>query len=220
MQEEIRNEDTREELAEPTEVAVEENIVEPEKKPSFISEAFDYLEIFVFAACAVLILFSTVIRLCNVDGASMESTLKNGEMLLISDLFYEPQNEDIVVFHQTDDAGMFNKPLVKRVIATEGQWIYIEYALDSAMSVYVSDDSEITEEDLLYEPYANLEPGPAVYANKYKAQVPEGCVFVMGDHRHHSSDSRNPYIGFVDSRRILGKVLLRITPFSEFGTVK
>ena len=193
---------------------------EAEKKQSFISESFDYLEMFITAAVVALILFTSMFRVCNVVGESMESTLLNGQMLLISDLFYEPKIEDIIVFHQTGDTlGDLNEPLVKRVIATEGQWIYIEYGDENSMSVYVSDDENITEDDLLDEPYTNLEPGATTFQNKYKAQVPEGHVFVMGDHRYHSLDSRNYRVGFVDTRRILGKVLLRITPFSEFGTV-
>ena len=195
-----------------------ENVRRSEKKQSIISEAFDYLEIFIFAACAVLILFSCSFRLCTVDGSSMEKTLLGGQTLLISDVFYEPKNGDIVVFHQTGDDDFYNKPLVKRVIATEGQWIYIEYGLDNAMSVYVSDDETIDDSDLIEEPYANLQPGPAMYQNKYKARVPEGRVFVMGDNRYNSADSRNPNIGFVDCGRILGKVLLRITP-DAFGAI-
>ncbi len=196
-----------------------EEVKSPEKKQSFISDAFDYLEMFILAACVGILLFSFAFRLCNVDGASMENTLKEGEMLLISDILYEPQNGDIVIFHQTGELHGYNKPLVKRVIATEGQWIYIEYGLDNKMYVYVSEDEKIDESDLIDEPYANLEPGPAQYENKYKARVPDGCVFVMGDHRYNSSDSRSPYIGFVDTRRILGKVLLRITPITEFRVV-
>jgi len=199
---------------------IQEKTKESEKKQSFISDAFDYLEIFVITAVVALLLFTSVFRVCNVNGRSMENTLQHGQMLLISDLFYEPKAEDIIVFHQTgDNAGDLNEPLVKRVIATEGQWIYIEYRDDLSMRVYVSDDEDITEDDLLDEPYLNLEPGTMPSQNPYKAQVPKGHVFVMGDHRYHSLDSRNYRVGFVDTRRILGKVLLRITPFSEFGTV-
>ncbi len=193
---------------------------ESPKKRSIISEIFDYVEIFVFAACAVLLVFSAALRLCNVDGGSMNDTLEEGEMLIISDFFYTPDNGDVVVFHQTDsNLSGYNKPLVKRVIATEGQWVYIEYGFDNEMSVYVSDDETIDESDLIDEPYVNLDPGPAQYQNHYKAKVPEGCVFVMGDHRYNSADSRHHEISFVDQRRILGKVLLRVTPLSKFGVI-
>ena len=185
-------------------------------------EAFDFLEIFVLAAVAVLILFSAVFRLCNVDGRSMESTLHDGELLVISNFAYTPKNGDIIVFHQTSEENSgYNKPLVKRIIATEGQWIYIEYGADNAMYVYVSEDETIDESDLIEEPYVNLETGlMGYYPDKYKAQVPKGCVFAMGDHRYHSADSRDPAIGFVDARRILGKVLLRISPMDKFGAVE
>jgi len=136
---------------------IQEKTKESEKKQSFISDAFDYLEIFVITAVVALLLFTSVFRVCNVNGRSMENTLQHGQMLLISDLFYEPKAEDIIVFHQTgDNAGDLNEPLVKRVIATEGQWIYIEYRDDLSMRVYVSDDEDITEDDLLDEPYLYL----------------------------------------------------------------
>ena len=214
--EEISECDTESEAAESAETPDE---VKPEKKPSKIQSAFDYLEILVFAACFVLMIFSAVFRLCSVDGSSMSKTLEGGEMLVISDFMYTPENGDIVVFHQTDDNDHYNKPIVKRVIATEGQWVYIEYGNDYSMSVYVSDDENIEENELLDEPYANLYPGPGVYENRFKAQVPEGCVFVLGDNRYNSADSRTSQIGFVDCRRILGKVLLRVTPLSKFGAV-
>ena len=188
-----------------------------EKKQGFVSEVFDYLEIFIFAACVVLVLFLTMIRVCTVDGDSMNNTLKSGQMLLVSDVAYEPDNGDVIVFHETGE--YYNKALVKRVIATEGQWISIEYGLDKSMRVYVSDDANITEDDLVDEPYVYLGSNNGSYEDLPPTRVPEGCVFAMGDNRYNSSDSRSKLIGFIDEKQILGKVLLRITPISEFGVV-
>lgn len=195
--------------------------VNKEPAQSKISSAFDYLEVLIIAVCVVLLLFSFVFRVCTVDGPSMENTLTEGETLIISNLFYTPQNGDIVVFHQTSETNeSYNKPLIKRIIATEGQWIKITYGSQNSMSVYVSDDEIIDESDLIDEPYANLMDGSSAYYRNIDAvQVPEGCVFAMGDHRYHSADSRDPEIGFVDARRILGKVLIRLTPFSKFGVL-
>jgi len=140
--------------------------------------------------------------------------------LVISDLFYTPKQGDIVVFHQTSDTyERFNEPIVKRVIATGGQYVKIDY---TAGRVYVSDDDVFTDNELLDESgYAYISGGvwknaghePEVFA------VPEGHLFVMGDNRNNSSDSRSVAIGCVDERRVLGRVLIRLTPFSAFGRV-
>ena len=193
---------------------------ESQKKQSFVSEAFEYLEVFIFAACAVLIVFLTAFRLCTVDGDSMNKTFSSGESLVISDIAYKPQMGDVIVFHETGE--FYNQALVKRVIATEGQWISIVYNQDNTMSVYVSEDENITEDDLLDEPYAYLLGGLQSNYTRLPStpvRVPAGQVFVMGDNRYNSSDSRSERIGFVDERQILGKVLLRVAPLSKFGAV-
>ena len=102
------------------------------KKPktSLLKETFDYFELFILSACAVLLLFSFATRICRVDGPSMLNTLHDSEMLLVTDIFYTPSRGDIVVFHQTgDQPSDLNEPIVKRVIATEGEWIDIKTGL-------------------------------------------------------------------------------------------
>ena len=114
-------------MAENTVVETQETPA-PEKKESLISFLFDYLEILVFSVCVVLILFTLCGRLCKVNGSSMRNTLYNGEMLITTGLS-EPEVGDIVVFHQTSDLyPSLNEPLVKRIIATEGQTVRIDYA--------------------------------------------------------------------------------------------
>ena len=182
--------------------------------------AVEYLELFVFAFAFVIVLITLFARISWVSGPSMNNTLQNGEKLVISDLFYTPKQGDIVVFHQTSDVyARFNEPIVKRVIATAGQYVKIDY---TAGKVYVSDDDVFTEDEVLDESgYAYISGGawreagrePVVFA------VPEGHLFVMGDNRNNSSDSRSAAIGFVDERRVLGRVLFRFTPLSRFGKV-
>ena len=175
---------------------------------------FDYVEIFAICITVVFLIFTFALRVCTVNGNSMNNTLKNGEVLLVSNLFYEPKQGDIVVFHQT---GSLNEPVVKRIIALGGQTVKIDFTTGS---VYV-DGVPLDEE------YAYLDTGR--YDKKYYAQydmdhytgifetvVPEGEIFVMGDNRNHSLDSRSNAIGTVDARRILGRVVFRLSPF---GTV-
>lgn len=195
-------------------------IEQAEEKIPFSRTVFDILEPLVIAVCVVFLIFICGVRLCLVDGTSMLNTLHDGESLIVCNWFYKPETGDIIVFHQTSEKDMrFNEPIVKRVIATEGQFVMID--AENAI-VYVSDDEEITQEDALDEPYAYLDLDRML--DRYEVsgklmKVPEGCVFVLGDNRNVSADSRYDVIGFVDQRRILGKAILRIAPLDKFGTV-
>ena len=183
------------------------------------SSLYDLVELLVIAICTVLLIFSFGFRLCKVSGDSMNQTLQNGEMLLISNVAYTPKQGDIVVFHQTHEARTdLNEPIVKRVIATEGQFVQIDFL---SAKVYVSDDDVFDDNEVLEESYAYLMGGRMFpsYPTVQSWPIPDGCVFVLGDNRNNSLDSRSNEIGCVDTRRILGKVVLRITPFSEFGVV-
>ena len=180
----------------------------------------EYVEMFVFTVITVILLLTFVFRICVVSGPSMNNTLLDGERLLVSNLFYSPDTGDVIVFHQTSEINdVFNEPIVKRVIATEGEHVKIDY---TAGKVYVSADAVFTEDEVLDESeYVFLDSG---YWREYGRQadtyeVPEDHLFVMGDNRNVSADSRSIYVGMVDQRRILGKVLLRISPISKLGKV-
>ena len=99
------------------------------KKPKTVAGIlFEYVEMFVFAALAVILLMTFAARICVVSGDSMNVTLLNGERLIVSNLFYTPQKGDIIVFHQTSDTNdQFNEPIVKRVIATGGEFVKVDH---------------------------------------------------------------------------------------------
>ena len=185
------------------------------EKVPLIRAVYDFLELFIIALCIVFVIFSFAVRLCRVSGPSMDKTLSNGQLLLVTDLFYTPEQGDIVVFHQT--GNVYNELIVKRVIATGGQFVKI-----TEHCVYVSEDSTFEESEKIDEPYAYMDIGYML--NYYNAlektfEVPKGCLFVLGDNRNHSADSRAPEISFVDTRRVVGKVILRLTPLDQFGAV-
>ncbi len=186
-----------------------------------LSSAFDLLEIFVFSIVAVLLVFTFCFRLCRVSGRSMNNTLIHGEMLVTSDLFYEPAQGDIIVFHLSN--SYYEEPLVKRVIAVGGQTVTVNVTTGKT---YV-DGVEVDES------YAHFDGGdgydksqiPSLFdvtlltknslgESVLTVTVPDGKIFVMGDNRNHSSDSRNFQVGLVDENTVLGKALFRISPFT------
>lgn len=185
----------------------------------FLKSMFDYVEMFAISVVAVLFVFSFCFRHCQVDGNSMNNTLANKEMLVTTNLFYEPQQGDIVVFHLSNDH--YKQPLVKRVIATEGQTVKINF-INGEVTVdgrllderYIFVDGGIYRVKIDFDRYY-MRPddnGDLVF----EAKVPEGKIFVMGDNRNHSTDSRSHLVGFVDKDCVLGKAILRIKPFTVF----
>lgn len=197
-----------------------------EEKQSVIAEIFDYYELCIFSVCIVIVIFSFFIRLCRVDGQSMEDTLHHGEMLVVSDIFYTPKEGDVIVFHQTGGQNQdiysfsLNEPIVKRVIATSGEWIDIKLTGDKlTVTVY---DKNKENPRVLKEDYAKYSGSPSwnpTGYHEYPLQIPDGYVFVMGDNRWHSTDSRSALVGLVDTRRILGQATFRVAPFSRFGAI-
>jgi signal peptidase I len=142
----------------------------------------------------------------DVSGSSMNPTLYNGDKMIVSDVFYKPQAGDVVGFRS--DTYDPNKALVKRVIAVEGQTVNIDF--DNGI-VYI-DGVPIQEDYIAEVTHTKLDfIGPK--------KVPEGCVFVMGDNRNMSTDSRKAEIGMVDNRMILGRAYAIIFPLSKIGWI-
>ncbi len=192
------------------------------KKGGFASDLVDWVETFVMALCVVVLLFTFGFRIVTVDGDSMLNTLHHGERLIISDIMYEPEIGDIVITSVPEYYG--DDPLVKRVIATGGQTVDIDFekwvVTVDGKPLEVDENNNPTNES-----YVNYRQGQPMYrlANienpiVFPYKVPEGYVFVMGDNRNNSSDSRK--FGAVAERNIIGKVYFRITPFDKFGAIK
>lgn len=181
------------------------------KKEPFTKSFLDQVEIIVIFFAIIVIVFSFMCKTCTVDGDSMVDTLHHEETVMIWSLFYKPDYGDIVVIHDNDK---LQKPIVKRVIGLPGDTVYIEHYFDS-MKVVITHSDGSTEE--LKEDYAHYEGSPYAYSPSAEYKVGEGEVFVMGDNRFDSYDSR--MLGCYDSRQILGKVFLRISPINKIGAV-
>ena len=169
-------------------------------------ETYEWIQSLTSSLIFCVIVFVFFIRVIDVKGTSMNPTLNNQDKMLVSGLFYKPEAGDIVVFKK--DSYSPDKALVKRVIATEGQEINIDF--DQGI-VYV--DGVALEEDYISElTRTKLDfIGPKT--------VPGGCVFVMGDNRNMSTDSRDKDIDMVDERLIIGKVYCVLFPLSSCGLV-
>lgn len=178
-----------------------------EKEKQTPSQSFClYLHDLVYMLCAVMVIFMLLFRIVVVSGPSMNSTLIDGDLLLLlsNSLYRTPAYGDVVVAAKdTFDNG---KPIVKRVIATEGQTVDIDFE----QGVVFVDGVMLTEN------YVNT-PTNLYEGQEFPQTVEPGCVFLMGDNRNNSKDSRSLEIGQVDRRELLGKVLLLTFPGTDGG---
>lgn len=176
------------------------------EKKSVGNEILEWLESIAISIFIVILVFTFVFRIVIVDGSSMFPTLEDGQRLVISHLFYTPKQGDIVV---VNSKGL-NKTIIKRVIATEGQTVDINFDKHT-----VTVDGKTLDEPYINEPTIRNDGG-----NTYPLVVPKNTIFVMGDNRNNSTDSRNSLVGFIPIDDVLGKAILRIYPFDRFGRIK
>lgn len=170
-----------------------------------VSELYQNVRTLAVVLASLILIFTFVVRIIMVSGPSMENTLQNGDAMLVWSLGYTPRQGDVVVLTQPlyqDDS------IVKRVIATGGQTVHIDYS-----SGTVTVDGEVLKEDYIKETMRV----PNYGATNSRLTVPEGCLFVMGDNRNESADSRYPVIGVIDERCVIGRAILVLFPFSHFG---
>ncbi len=184
-----------------------------ENAPS--DDLLDWCDSFVFSLFIIILVFMFVLRIVEVDGSSMYSTLEDKDTILITHMFSDPKQGDIVVLN----SEALDKTIIKRVIGTEGQTVEIDY---NTSSVYV--DGQKLDESYLSGSALSMRNSSEFdqdyydeSTDTYKYTVPEGYVFVLGDNRNNSTDSRK--IGFVPVDHILGKAFIRVFPIKKFGTI-
>lgn len=204
-----------------TQEQMAENNEENEEKSSILSDILEIFETVVISVFVLLLIFAYVARPVTVEGRSMYPTLDNEDKLLMRTILYTPEVGDVVIVdndvsYTFDEAGDIvegnglDKRLIKRVIAKGGQTIDIDFT-----SGTVTVDGEVLEEDYIAD-YTTYDAN----AFEYPVTVPEGYVFVMGDNRNNSTDSRDNHVGFVKEEDVLGEAIVRFYPFSKFKLVK
>lgn len=197
-------------------ITAENSQTKPEETFSFKKEFFEWFDVVSVALIAVIILFGFVFRVVTISGTSMLNTLKGGEIVVISNLFYEPKQNDIVVvsrntFNSAEDITEGKGPIIKRVIATENQTVDIDFQKGI---VYV--DGVALKEDYI------STPTTVKHDVDFPVTVPKGHIFVLGDNREVSLDSRSSSIGndgMIDKRYVLGRAVFRFLPIDRMGSL-
>lgn len=182
----------------------EQQSVNAENQKSITKTVIEFLSVIATSIVAIMVIFTFAFRIVGVSGPSMMNTLHNGDWLLVSAFITEPERGDIVIITQPNS---FNEPIVKRVIAVGGDTIDIDFK-----TATVKVNGKVINEPYLGSVTINA---PAEGGWEYPLTLKEGQVFVMGDNRQHSSDSRSPLIGLIDENYILGQVLFRFSPISD-----
>ena len=182
---------------------INEYYVRFDKKPNiFFSTLFDTVDALTGAIVAVFLIFCFLFRAVGVSGTSMLPTLLDGDWVAITGITTDVEYGDIVVVTQPWERDI---PIIKRVIATEGQTVYIDFENGN---VYV-------DGKMLDEPYI-LEQTFTSFDMEFPLTVGEGEIFVMGDNRNGSTDSRSNLVGLIRKDYVLGKAIVRVSPFGQF----
>ena len=182
------------------------NQTEGKEPESFTKSVFSYLHDMMYLLVIIVLVLVFCLRVVVVSGSSMKNTLVNGDyLLLLSNYIYRnPEQGDIIV--ACKDSFRNGEPIIKRIIAVEGQEVDIDF---ETATVYV--DGKALKEDYIGSPTTDPE------GVKFPIVVKEGCVFVLGDNRGGSQDSRSPQIGQIDRREILGRAIFLIIPGNDYG---
>ena len=185
---------------------------EPEEKKLPYEEWFYWLQTLVTAIVCIVLVFTFFGRITRVVGSSMDPTLTEGELLLVWSVGYHPQTGDIVVCNKTVEPTatfLSHEAIIKRVIATAGQTVDIDYANSLVYVDGVPLDEPYILEEMDWPRYSHMQ--------ETHFEVPEGSVFLLGDNRNGSTDSRSELVGAVDEGYLLGKAVFSLFPLSRFG---
>ena len=166
----------------------------------YVSALYDWVEAAVFSLICVVVGFTFFFRIVGVDGKSMMDTLMHKDRLILASAFYTPKHGDIVVINRYAE-----EPLIKRVIAMGGD----ELQIDPDTHIVLLNGEELDEPYVHYDTVLEDFRGPIT--------IPEGYVFVMGDHRNASKDSRMDEVGLINVKDIAGKAIFRIWPLNKIG---
>ena len=177
---------------------------------SYIRSVMEWVETIVMAVIFVTVVFTFLARVITVDGSSMEPTYHNGDRVLTTTLTGPVQQGDVVIV-----VNALDEPIIKRVVATEGQTVDFDPDLGEVVvdGVPVPGSTFGIADGITY---VADRPGQVL---EFPQTVPDGCVFVLGDNRGNSLDSRFVEVGMIDARNILGKVFFNLYPFSQLGFV-
>ena len=175
------------------------------KADGMMAGVYDWIRCIIFAIAIVVIVLTFVFRLVDVEGTSMCDTLQTKDKVIVTNLLYTPRDNDIVVISH---GAEYKKPIIKRVIATEGQTLELDYENEKIIVDGIEIDEPYVKESTFSGNYGNLTP-PEV--------IPEGKIFVLGDNRRISLDSRSSEIGLIDVRDVIGKAQFIAFPFDHFG---
>lgn len=186
------------------------------KKVPLLQSMYEWLEIAVFSFLLVLTAVTFVVRHSPVIGSSMFPTLQQGDVLLVSNLFYTPERGDIIVVQDNGTYIGLSEPLVKRVIAVGGDTIDIDFQT-WVITVTTAEGETIVYEDEAYVNYVEGTMRQSNFPLHYPLTIEEGHIFVLGDNRNFSADSRDSRIGPIDDRYVVGHVLLRLFPMQRIG---
>ena len=181
----------------------------PEEKGSFKLDLYFWMQALAMALIFLILTFTLLGRVIRVEGSSMLPTLHENDLMLLQSVAYTPKQGDVVVLRK---ASLMSVPIVKRVIAVGGQHVTVDYVNHC---VYVDGVA-------LDEPYINelMRDPLSPFLTVLDVDVPEGSIYVMGDNRNHSSDSRDERLGTVDTRYVLGRAFWVLVPFDHFGAIE
>ncbi len=194
-------------------------VSEQEERITVSGLIFDWLGALFGTLLIVLLVMTFFVRQVTVDGSSMTNTLADHDRLLVASFMYTPQNGDIVIVTHGEK---HKDPIVKRVIATAGQKLRIDYENNKVYvdGVELHEDYIKTKVDPITGQTVPCQTIMMSDATEIPEVIPEGYVFVMGDNREDSLDSRSQRIGLIPVENIIGKAFYRIYPFSAFGTIE